>query len=305
VSGDPRVPGRPRRSSDRRTTPPLAVALAIERCAALDPVGNPLTGAIRKVLPAGRVKDLLSGTWLGHAVHPILTDVPIGAWTSSVVLDWVGGRRARPAADTLIALGILAAIPASLTGAADWGDTQPKERRVGLVHAAANSAALGLYCASLRERRRGRRVRGRVLSLAGAGALGAGGYLGGHLVFARGLGVDRTAFESRPEDWSDAAADAAVIEGAPICVRIDGVAVLLTRDAGEVHALADRCTHRGAPLHDGDQRDGCIVCPWHQSVFRLTDGAVVGGPATTPAPRYDVRARDGRIEVRVPREDVD
>ena len=279
--------------------------MAIERCRRLDPVGDALTGAIRGLLPAGRPKDLLSGTWLGHALHPILTDVPIGAWTSSIVLDWVGGRRARPAADTLIALGILSAIPASLTGAADWGDTQRRERRVGLVHAAANSAALGLYCVSLRERRRGHRVRGRVLSLVGAGALGAGGYLGGHLVFARGLGVDRTAFESRPEDWVDAAAAADLTDGAPICVRVDGVGVLLARDAGEVHALADRCTHRGAPLHDGELRDGCVVCPWHQSTFRLTDGAVVRGPATTPAPRYEVRVRDGRIELRAPREDVD
>jgi nitrite reductase/ring-hydroxylating ferredoxin subunit/uncharacterized membrane protein len=305
VSGDPRVSGRLRRSSGRRTTPPLAVAVAIERCQALDPVGDALTRAIRDVLPAGPAKDLLSGTWIGHALHPLLTDVPIGAWTSSVALDWVGGGRARPAADTLIVLGILAAVPASLTGAADWGDTQPKERRVGLIHAAANSAALGLFCASLVERRRGHRIRGRLISLVGAGALGAGGYLGGHLVFARGLGVDRTAFESRPEDWVDAAAAADVAEGAPICVRVGGVGILLTRDAGELHALADRCTHRGAPLHDGEQRDGCVVCPWHQSIFRLADGAVVQGPATTPAPRYEVRVRDGRIELRAPREDVD
>ena len=99
----------PRRSTDRRTTPPLAAAEMIERASGLDPVGDALTGAIRGVLPAGRTKDLLSGTWLGHALHPLLTDIPIGAWTSSVVLDWIGGRKARPAADTLIALGILAA----------------------------------------------------------------------------------------------------------------------------------------------------------------------------------------------------
>jgi nitrite reductase/ring-hydroxylating ferredoxin subunit/uncharacterized membrane protein len=279
--------------------------VAIERAGVLDRVGDPLTAAIRGALPPGRAKDALSGTWIGHALHPVLTDIPIGAWTSSVVLDWVGGRRARPAADKLIALGILAAVPASLTGAADWGDTQPKERRVGLVHAVANSAALGLYCASLLERRRGHRIRARALSLVGAGALGAGGYLGGHLVFARGLGVDRTAFESRPEEWADAAAERDVLEGAPIGVRVDGVAVFLTREAGELHALADRCTHRGAPLHEGEQRDGCIVCPWHQSIFRLTDGAVAQGPATTPAPCYEVRVRDGRVEVRVPRDEID
>jgi nitrite reductase/ring-hydroxylating ferredoxin subunit/uncharacterized membrane protein len=295
----------PRRSSARRTTPPLAAAEAIERADRLDPVGDALTGAIRRVLPAGATKDLLSGTWIGHALHPLLTDIPIGAWTSSVVLDWIGGRRARPAADKLIALGILAAVPASVTGAADWGDTQPKERRVGLVHAAANTAALALYCCSLAQRRRGHRIRGRTLSLVGAGALGVGGYLGGHLVFVHGLGVDRTAFEYRPEDWVDVAAESDVAEGTLIRAQANGVGILLTRDSGRLVALADRCTHRGAPLHEGQQRDGCVVCPWHQSIFRLTDGAVVRGPATTPAPWYEVRVRDSRIEVRVPRDEVD
>jgi nitrite reductase/ring-hydroxylating ferredoxin subunit len=302
------VSGRPRRrpaGPAGRAAAPYALAVAIERAAQLDPVGDALTKAIRTALPAGAPKDLLSGTWLGHALHPILTDLPIGAWTSSLVLDWVGGARARPAADTLLAVGILTAVPASLTGAADWGDTQPKERRVGLAHAVANTLALALFSGSLVARRRGRRLRGRVLSLAGAGALGAGGYLGGHLVFARGLGVDRTAFESRPADWTDAAADADVLDGQPIGVRVDGVGIVITRHDGDLHALADRCTHRGAPLHQGLQRDGCIVCPWHQSIFRLADGAIVQGPATTPAPSYDVRVRDGRIEVRVPPEEVD
>ena len=217
------------------------------------------------------------------------------------MLDFIGGRRARPAADRLIAVGILAAIPASLAGATDWGDTQTKDRRVGLVHAAANILALALYAASLRDRRRANRIRGRALSLAGAGALGAGGYLGGHLVFARGLGVDCTVFETRPPDWVDIAADADVTEGRPIQVRPAGVEILLARDAGQLHALADRCTHRGAPLHAGPQRNGCIECPWHQSIFRLSDGAVLQGPATTPAPAYETRVRDGRIEVRASR----
>jgi nitrite reductase/ring-hydroxylating ferredoxin subunit/uncharacterized membrane protein len=290
---------------ERRVPPPHAIALAIERARQLDRTADTLTKAIRTVLPAGAVKDLLSGTPIGHSLHPMLTDLPIGAWTSSVALDWVGGRKAGPAADKLILLGILAAVPASLTGASDWGDTESKERRLGLVHAAANTLALGLYCGSLLERRRGRRMRGRALSLAGAGAVGIGGYLGGHLVFARGLGVDRTAFESRPHDWTDAAAEADVIEGTPLGVQVRGVGVLIARDAGELRVLADRCTHRGAPLHEGEQRNGCIVCPWHQSIFRLTDGAVMQGPATTPAPRYDIRVRDGRVEVRVPPEDVD
>ncbi len=302
MTGLPRVPGLPRDPAAgrpvNRNTPPAAIAVAIESASQLDPLGDPLSAAIRRVLPAGPTKDLLSGTWLGHALHPILTDLPIGAWSSSLVLDFLGGRRARPAADRLIAFGILTAIPAALTGAADWGDTNTRDRRVGLVHAAANTLALVLYTASLRDRRRGKRIRGRALSLAGAGALGAGGYLGGHLVFARGLGVDVTAFESRPTDWVDVAADADIVDGEPIGVQHHGVEILVTRDAGKLLALADRCTHRGAPLHEGKQHDGCIECPWHQTIYRLADGAIVQGPATTPAPTYEVRAVNGRIEVR-------
>jgi nitrite reductase/ring-hydroxylating ferredoxin subunit/uncharacterized membrane protein len=291
----------PARPKDSRL---YAAAVAIEHAASLDAVGDRVTQAIRDTVPAGSVKDLLSGTWLGHALHPILSDLPIGAWSCSLALDLLGGRTTRPAADRLIGLGILAAIPAGVTGAADWGDTQPRERRVGLVHAGSNLLALGLYSASFVARRRGHRPRGVALGMLGIGALGAGSYLGGHLVFARGLGVDRTAFESRPEDWTDVAADDDVADGAAFAATVAGAMIVLVRTGGAVHALADRCTHRGAPLHEGRVRDGCIVCPWHQSSFRLSDGSIVQGPATSPAPRYDVISRNGRIMVRVPRGDL-
>jgi nitrite reductase/ring-hydroxylating ferredoxin subunit/uncharacterized membrane protein len=285
-------------------SPLHAAAVAIEHAGGLDAAGDRLTRAIRDVLPAGPPKDLLSGTWLGHALHPLLTDVPIGAWSSSFALDLLGGRRAQPAADLLIGLGLLAAMPAALTGAADWGDTQPRERRVGLVHAVANVAAVGVYSSSLASRRRGHRARGVALSALALGAVGAGAYLGGHLVLARGLGVDRTAFESRPEDWTDVADDQLIAEGTAVRVTVAGADIVLARCDGAIHALSDRCTHRGAPLHQGRVREGCIVCPWHQSIFRLSDGSIVQGPATSPAPRYDVITRGGRIMVRVPRADL-
>jgi nitrite reductase/ring-hydroxylating ferredoxin subunit/uncharacterized membrane protein len=275
-----------------------AAVVGIERASALDRLADPLTAAIRSLLPAGPLKDHLSGTWLGHTLHPLLTDLPIGAWTSSLMLDAIGGRQSRPAADRLIAIGIVAALPTAATGLADWGDTQPKERRVGLVHAAANTTALALFSASLLARRRGRRARGVALSLAGAGALSVGGYLGGHLTLARGLGVDRTAFASPPDNWTDATAESNVCEGRLTHATVNGVDAVLTRDNGEVVALADRCTHRGAPLHEGKLHDGAIICPWHQSIFRLADGAILQGPATRPEPRFEVRVRAGRIELR-------
>lgn len=289
----------------RRTSRLYAAVERVERAEWLDRPGDAAAAAIREtVIPPGRFKDLLSGTWFGHALHPLLTDLPVGLWCSSLVLDLTCASRAQAAADRLIKLGILAAIPAGLTGAADWGDTQPRERRVGLVHATVNITALGLYGASLRARGRGRRRRGVALSVCGAGALGVGGYLGGHLVFALGLGVDRTAFESRPENWTDVAAERDLLDGAPFGVTIDGAAIVLVRSDGAIHALADRCTHRGAPLHQGRVRDDCIVCPWHGGVFRLSDGAIVHGPATTPAPRYDVVSRDGRVLIRIPPTDA-
>jgi nitrite reductase/ring-hydroxylating ferredoxin subunit/uncharacterized membrane protein len=273
---------------------------AVEEAAALDAVADPLTAAIRDALPAGRLKGALSGTWLGHPLHPLLTDVTLGAWVSAVVLDVVGGRRSRTAAERLIAVGILSAIPTAATGSSDWADTQSKERRVGLVHAAANSAALVLFAGSWAARRRGHRRIGVGLGFVGAGALGAGGYLGAHLTYALGLGVDRTAFESRPDEWVDAVADDEVVEGRLTHAVVGCVDVVVTRLDGEIVAFSDRCTHRGAPLHEGEVCDGAIVCPWHQSIFRLADGAVAQGPATTPAPRWDARVREGRVELRGP-----
>lgn len=180
----------------RREPRARAVAGRLERAEVLDRVAGPLTEAVRAVLPAGAAKDGLSGTWLGHPLHPTLTDIPIGAWTSSLLLDSVGGRQGRRSADLLIAIGIAAAVPTAASGIADWGDTQVGERRVGVVHAAANTTALALFCASLVARRGQRRRRGVVFSVLGTAALGAGGYLGGHLSYALGVGVDRTAFDA-------------------------------------------------------------------------------------------------------------
>ena len=150
----------------------------------------------RALIPHGAPKDVLSGAWLGHALHPILTDIPIGAWTSSVLLDWTGGKDSQSAADRLILTGVLAAGATVATGWSDWADAEPASaavRRSGLVHAAANATATALMIGSLRARKRGARGRGRLLSLAGSAALGAGGWLGGHLSYTLGAGVSAPA----------------------------------------------------------------------------------------------------------------
>lgn len=290
-------------SSERAGTPAAVHAFLnrIEQAGVLDGPAERVATLVRGAVPAGPVKDLLSGTWLGHALHPLLTDVPIGTWTSATLLDLVGGRSAQPAVEKLLAVGILAALPTAASGMTDWADStvgDPASRRVGSVHAVANSAALALYTASLLARRRGRKHGGVMLALAGGGALGLGGMLGGHLSYARGLGVDQTVFETRPSSWTPAESEAALAEGAARAIEVDGVEIMITRQGGQVFALADRCCHRGGPLHEGSFADGCVTCPWHQSRFRLSDGAIVQGPATYPQPSYDVRVSEGTIEVR-------
>ena len=148
----------------------------------LDQIGVPLTRVVKRIAPPKtRIKDLLSGTWLGHPLHPLLTDIPIGSFTGATVLDLVGGRRSRWAADRLLDLGVLSALPTALAGAADWSDTYGEEMRVGVVHALANVAGVGLYAASAVLRRGDRRNAARALGLAGMAVMSVGGYLGGHL----------------------------------------------------------------------------------------------------------------------------
>jgi len=164
----------------------------LERVSLLDGPANAISSRLRAAIPEGPARELLSGERLGHALHPMLTDVPIGTWTSSIVLDFVGGRSSHRAADTLIAVGILSYLPAAASGACDWSEktAEGPARRIGLVHAALNAGAFSLFVSSLLNRARGRRGRGRLLSLVGAGALGAGGYLGGHLAFTQAVGPE-------------------------------------------------------------------------------------------------------------------
>jgi nitrite reductase/ring-hydroxylating ferredoxin subunit/uncharacterized membrane protein len=282
--------------------PKVHVALErLESVGALDGPAEAVAKAVRSSLPAGGVKDLLSGKPLGHALHPLLTDVVIGTWTSATILDLIGGAKARPAAKRLVGVGILASLPTALSGATDWADTTPKSppvRRVGAVHAALNIGALALYGASLAARRGGRQARGAVLGLAGAGVLGASGHLGGHLSYVRGVGVLETAFADPITDWTPACLEAEVREGEPFVATVSGQDVLLVRQNGSIHALADRCNHRGGPLHKGALEEGCVTCPWHASRFRLQDGSVERGPATSPQPTYDVRVAGDRVEIR-------
>ena len=277
------------------------LAERIGKVEALDRVAKPLAGAAGKLIPTGSArKDRLSGSGLGHPLHPLLTDVPIGAYTAATILDLVGGRRSRDAVDILLAVGIAATLPTAAAGLSDWADTYGADQRTGVVHAAANVAGLSLFSASLAARRTGHRGLGRVLSLAGMGAMAAGGYLGGHLSYARGVGVNHAFAENELTDWTAVMDAGDLPAGSPTRVEVDGAAILLYRASDRILAIGSVCSHAGGPLQEGkiDDSGPCVQCPWHGSVFRLEDGSVVHGPASVPQAAYEVRTRDGHIEVR-------
>jgi nitrite reductase/ring-hydroxylating ferredoxin subunit len=194
-------------------------------------------------------------------------------------------------------VGILAYLPTAATGAHDWVDEADRTRRAGLVHAAANTVGLGLQVASWVARGRGRQARAVSLSTVAMGALGVGGYIGGHMSYVQGAGVSRTAFQAAPEGWTPTVPAADLGED-PVRADVDGTPVLLVRDGGTIRALADTCTHAGCSLAEGEISDGCVVCPCHGSRFALADGAVEAGPAHTAQPVFATRVIDGVVEVR-------
>ena len=271
-------------------------------CAALDGPASAIAKKIRGILPSGGgIKDVLSGVPLGHALHPLLTDVPIGTWTSATILDLVGGEGSRPASQKLVGIGLAAAAPTAITGWVDWADTEPGNdtvRRLGIVHAAANVTAVLMYGASLAARRRGAHTRGVLFGLAGAGAMGAAGWLGGDLVFARGVGVNQTAFDSEPEDWTAVLDASMLLDDRPTAAVVGDLPLVIVRRNGTTHALADRCAHRGGKLHDGELDGDCIACPLHGTLFALEDGSVRRGPSAYPQPVYEARVNNGRVEIR-------
>jgi nitrite reductase/ring-hydroxylating ferredoxin subunit/uncharacterized membrane protein len=295
MEGSPQTAKAPRRPALHR------LAERVGQIEALDPPAQKLLDLADKVIKPGRARDALSGTFLGHALHPLMTDLPIGSWTSAVLLDSFGGRESERAARKLIGLGILASVPTAATGYVEWADSaggRAGTRRVGLAHAASNVTALSLFTASYLARKQGRRAKGRALALAGSSALAVGGHLGGHLSYVHGEGVAVTTFEEGSTEWAEAMPEQELAEGRPACALVDEVPVLLVREGGEIHALANRCTHRGGPLHEGEVSDGRVTCPWHGSEFDLRTGSVERGPASSPQPAYETRSRNGAIEVR-------
>jgi nitrite reductase/ring-hydroxylating ferredoxin subunit/uncharacterized membrane protein len=276
----------------------------LERSPRIDPLVGALDAVWSRVLPKGKARDVLHGTWLGHPLHPVLTDIPIGAWTSALLLDLFGGERGRGASRTLVGVGLAAAVPTAVSGAADWTALGEIERpkRVGAVHAVANGSATLFYAASWLARRRGDHRRGTALGLAGAALVGAGGYLGGHLAYRNAVGVDHAHGETGPEEWTDVGNLRELPMREPVRRRVGDADVLLYRIGSTVRAIAATCSHMGGPLERGEIDEECVTCPWHGSTFDLRDGAVVRGPATAPQPSYEVRVVGRTVQLRAERE---
>jgi nitrite reductase/ring-hydroxylating ferredoxin subunit/uncharacterized membrane protein len=275
----------------------------IERREGLDPLAERVQQAVIRLYEAGgdagrRVRDFLHGVWLGHPLHPILTDIPLGAWTVAAALDLAGRtRHEERAADSAVAIGLVGAVGSAITGLTDWQHTAGAERRSGLVHGLLNASATVLYATSLGFRMRGARSAGRTAAGIGFALAAVAGYVGGHLVYKRRVGVDH-APRVEWDDFVTALADHELRDGT--CRRVDlrGVAIVLVRRAGRIYALADTCAHLGGPLSEGQVDDVSIRCPWHGSRFGLADGQILEGPSTFTQPAFETRVRDGRIEVR-------
>ncbi|MEP6762010.1 MAG: Rieske 2Fe-2S domain-containing protein [Sporichthyaceae bacterium] len=282
---------------------PFDSVTVLEDATPLDKVTAPVRDGVLRLLGNGIVRDALHGVWLGHPLHPVLVQVPIGAFMSAAILDLMPGEG--KAADTLIATGMLATWPAAASGLADWSQMHEQQQRVGIVHAAANTVATVLYGASLVARRRGNRGAGKVWAMAGLGVLGFSGFLGGHLAFRQAAGANHNEAVPHlvPPGWHDLCAlDDLAGDGVPQFMALNTVPLLVVRRGERIDVLSDRCSHLAGPLHEGTvSGDGsCITCPWHGSTFSLEDGSVRNGPATAPQHAFDVRVDNGRVEVRLP-----
>lgn len=270
----------------------------------LEPIADRLQPAIAGALDARpEAAKILHGTWLGHPLHVVLTDVPLGAWTAAAVLDLLeestGSKSAGRGADAAITVGLLGAGAAAVTGMADWskiGSGRP--RRIGLVHGLLNATATICYLTSLCCRRSHSRRAGRQFAFLGFIISSISAHLGGHLVYKEKIGVDHTADFSPPADFVAVLADAELHENELRRVDADGMPMLLVRKGERIYALAETCSHLGGPLSEGKLEDHAVRCPWHGSCFSLEDGRVLEGPSVHAQPVLDVRVHNGNIEVR-------
>ncbi len=272
-----------------------------------DKVIEPARRAVLGALKPPAVKDFLHGTWIGHPLHPILVQVPVGSWVSAGLLDAV--PRMRPAATVLIGFGVAAAVPAAASGAADWSEQGTGVRRLGALHAVLNSAALGLYVGSLAARKKDRGGLGRMLSYSGLAIAGGSAAIGGHMSYTQSSGASHSAPAARTltTDWIDLGPLDDLPEGRPVLRTGEGqgapVPLAVVRRGARVDAFLSTCSHLGGPLAEGTveevRGEQCLVCPWHGSAFQLANGQPRRGPAANAQEKLEVRFEAGHVNARL------
>jgi nitrite reductase/ring-hydroxylating ferredoxin subunit len=247
------------------------------------------------------VRNVLHGTWLGHPLHPVITDVPIGAWSVSTALDLyelsTGDEALAAGADAAVGIGLIGAGAAAVAGLNDWQFTNDKPKRVGALHAIVNIGATLCYLGSWWQRRNGQRREGIITGLAGFCLTMAGAYLGGHLVYKEKIGVNH-APQELPRKFVPVMDENDLPEGKLKKGEVEDIAIVLMRRGEQIFALADTCSHLGGPLSEGKIEGMCVRCPWHGSLFSFEDGRAIEGPTAFPQPCFETRVRAGKIEVR-------
>lgn len=275
------------------------------------PIDEKLQRLLDKTLYAGgkpqaqRLRNFLNGTWLGEPLHVALTDLPIGAWTTAMILDALSLIRSDPqvawAADASVAIGLVGAAGAALTGATDWSDVDPPARRTGFIHALFNIGATGLFATSFLLRRKRSRTAAQLTAAVGYALMTYAAHLGGKMVYEDRVGVDRTDGQTLPNDFAPVLRESELVNDKPTRAVHDNVPILLVRRGDRLFAMAETCSHFGGPLAEGKLVGDSIVCPYHNSRFALEDGRVLDGPAVHPQPCLEARVRGGQVEVRVRR----
>lgn len=246
------------------------------------------------------IRDLLVGRWLGHPLHAVLTDAPIGILFLAIVFDVVSMGQA---AAWAIGFGILTMLAAALAGFADYADTDGRARERATLHSTLMILALITYIISFLLRlpvpsTGGAATAPVIANVVGFLILSAGAYVGGDVVYVLGNMVSRHAFRGAGAKWialEPAEVDSAgmIPEGRPVKAKLGINQLVLVREGERILALHDTCAHAGGPLNEGKLVGGQIECPWHYSRYRMTDGAVTQGPSVYDQPAYEVRARDG------------
>jgi nitrite reductase/ring-hydroxylating ferredoxin subunit/uncharacterized membrane protein len=294
-------------------TPPLypplrhAIGEVVENQTWLDKLADPIQNWLLQFFgqpgqPNRKLKDILNGTWLGHALHPVFTDIPLGAWSATTILDlaWMNNEDDGVArsADLTLLLGLAGATGAAVTGITDWSDQYDTDRRVGLMHGLLNICIMLLYSISLLMRLTGQRRSAITLSTTGYLASLFSAYLGGELSFAKGIGVNHVAWEGGSDDFVAVIDEQKLEEGKLTRVDVSGIPAVLLKEGRSIYAIGATCSHMGGPLDEGSYQDGVVHCPWHGSGFCMVDGSVSNGPAVYAQPTFAVRVRNGKVELR-------